>query len=437
MLVWARQPSWILTATVAGMPLWWALGTSSFIWIIASVPMAWMLFRRTPIKSPPGFGLLLLFLGWVLVSASQAEGLRLISVGYRVALYFAAAIVFLYIFNLSEEELPRAHVLKLATLYFFYAIVGGYAAFIVGDYRFTSPMEYLLPGPVLENSLAQQLVRPTFAQTQDFLGPSLPRPTAPFVFTNEWGSGLGFLAPMVIAAWGVLDKRWQSCITLLALVAFIPIIISVNRGLWIAIIVGTIYGTILLAARGDTKYLRGLLAAGLVCLVITVASPLGGLITARLAADHSNNSRLTIYAQTIDQIQDSPWIGFGAPRVNVDEPNKPAVGTHGQFWTVLYSHGIPGALLFVAFSLSIARRSLQGQDRAGVWLHVTVALVPVMMWFYDILNQPIFVIMLAAGTALRGVPRPSSSHDIDPVVTAASQLPSSQPTDTRTLVRTV
>ena len=31
----SRHPSWVLTATVAFMPLWWALGLAAFIWIIA------------------------------------------------------------------------------------------------------------------------------------------------------------------------------------------------------------------------------------------------------------------------------------------------------------------------------------------------------------------------------------------------------------------
>lgn len=432
-----RTPSWILTATVVGMPLWWALGVAPFIWIIAAAPMAWVLLHRTPLKSPPGFGLFLLFLGWVLVSASQAEGLRIISIGYRVALYMAAAVLLLFIYNMTEAELPRSRILKLATVYFAYGVVGGYAAMVLGDLRFTSPMEYLLPGAVIENPFAQQLVRPTFAQTQDFLGVDLPRPTAPFVFTNEWGSGLGFLFPMVIAAWGSLERRWHNGITLLALVAFIPIIVSVNRGLWVAIIVSAAYGTMLLAGRGDRRYAKALLTAVAVVAVLTLATPLGGLISSRLESDHSNNSRLTIYGQTIEQVQDSPWIGYGAPRVNEDEPNKPAVGTHGQFWTVLFSHGLPGAALFVAFALVLGAKTLREQDRAGIWLHVSVALVPILMWFYEMLNQPIFIIMLAAGTALRGVPKPAGVGDIDPVLAAGSTNSSNRPTETRPLARTL
>lgn len=428
-----RRPSWVLTATVAGMPLWWAMGLAAFIWIIAAVPMAWILLHRTPIRAPKGFGLFVLFLGWVMISAAPTEGLRIISVGYRVLIYIAAAIVLLYVFNLSESELPRARVLKLCALYFMYAIAGGYAALVLGDLRFTSPAELIAPGAVLDNPWAGQMLRPAFAQTQDIFGVPLPRPTAPFVFTNEWGSGVGFLAPVVIAAWSTLGRRWQSAITVVAIAGLVPIIVSINRGLWIALVFAIAYGTALLAHRGDTRFLRGALAGVVLVVIVAAVTPLGALVSDRLDNGHSDTGRMTLYTQAIDQVKDSPWIGYGAPRVNEERPGLPAVGTHGQFWTVLYSHGIPGAILFVAFSLSLAFRTVRAQDRVGVWLHVTIALVPVLMLFYDVLNQPIFVIMLAAGLALRGAPRPHTDGPLP--VLDSSQSGTRLPTETRTLVR--
>ena len=221
----SRHPSWVLTATVAFMPLWWALGLAAFIWIIAAVPMAWILLHRTPVRAPRGFGVFLLFLGWVMVSAAPTEGLRLLSVGYRVAIYLAAAVLLLYVYNLTEEELPRSRAVKLCCLYFMYAIGGGYAALLFGDLRFTSPLEMLMPAAVLQNSFAQELVSPNLAQLHDIFGVPLPRPTAPFVFTNEWGSGVGFLAPMAIAGWSSLGRRWQNAITVVGLAAVVPIVV--------------------------------------------------------------------------------------------------------------------------------------------------------------------------------------------------------------------
>lgn len=133
------------------MPLWWAIGAASFIWIIAAVPMMLRLLRRWPIRAPRCFGLWLLFVVWMLLSVTQVEGTRYISFGYRAMLYIAVTIMFLYVFNLTEEELPRAKVLKLATLYFVYAVVGGYLGLVLGETGFTSLVEQVLPRSLLEN----------------------------------------------------------------------------------------------------------------------------------------------------------------------------------------------------------------------------------------------------------------------------------------------
>ena len=72
----SARSSWALTALIAWMPLWWALGTASFIWIVAAAPMAVRLLRRWPIRAPRGFGLWLLFVTWMLASVTQVEGTR-------------------------------------------------------------------------------------------------------------------------------------------------------------------------------------------------------------------------------------------------------------------------------------------------------------------------------------------------------------------------
>ncbi len=431
----AKSRSWPLTLLIVGMPLWWALGLSGLIWMIAALPMAIITLGRTPIRAPRGFGLYMLFLTWVFVSMSQAEGLRFISVGYRLVLYIATAVVFLYVYNLSHEELPRTRVLKLAVVYMIYSVAGGYLALILHDLEFTSVVERLLPAAVRSNEYASSLVHPRFAQNHEFLGFPLYRPTVPFTFTNEWGSGVALLTPLFIAAFAGLDRRWRSAIVVTGFAALIPIVISVNRGLWLTLLIAVGYGAVMLASRGDIKYFKGLVGLGAAIAVVLLLTPLGGLVSGRIANGHSDEGRMTLYGQVIDQIQDSPWVGYGAPRVNEERPNLPAVGTHGQFWTVLYSHGIPGALLYVSFSLGLAWRTLKGQDRVGVWIHVTTALVPILMWFYELINQPIFLVFVAGAIALRGVP-PASTPSTSEAVAPASIPQPHQPTGTHKPART-
>jgi len=419
------RASWALTALIGAMPLWWALGAASFIWIVAAVPMLVRLLRRWPIRAPRCFGLWMLFVAWMLMSVTQVEGTRYISFGYRALLYISVSVMFLYVFNLTEDELPRAKVLKLATLYFIYAVIGGYLGLMLGETGFTSLTERLLPGVILDNEFARTLVRPTFAQEQDFLGFALPRPVAPFTFTNEWGSAMAFLVPMVLAGWGTLTRRWNAAALVAMIAGAIPAILSVNRGLWLGVMVGVIYGAVLLAKRGDARYLKGLALGALAIMGLILIPPINDVVVGRLESPHSNNARLTLYGQVIEQIDESPWFGFGAPKANEENPNLPAVGTHGQFWMVLFSHGIPGAVLYVAFSLSLAYQTLRDRDATASWLHVVTAIVPILMWFYELLTPPTFIIMMAGAVALR----PRASQQPDPSAQPPRVLPELIATD--------
>lgn len=401
----ASRASWALTALIGGIPIWWALGLGSLIWIIAAVPMGVRLLRRWPNRAPRGFGIWLMFVIWMMLSVSQVSGTRYLSFGYRALLYLAATVMFLYVYNLTEEELPRAKILKLAVVYFLWGAIGGYLGLILGETGFTSVMEMILPRSITANEFAATMVHPTFAQTQDFLGFALPRPTAPFVFTNEWGSGMSLLFPFVMAAIAGLDRRWQAWATLALTASLVPIVLSVNRGLWLNIGIAFAYGAVLLAMRGNPAYLRSLAAGAVLVALVVALPPMNSVVAGRFESDHSNNARLTLYGQVIDQVPQSPLFGFGAPVANEENPNLPAVGTHGQLWTVLFSHGIPGALLFVAFAVSLAWRTTVYRDPVSTWLHVVVALVPLLMWFYELLAPPLFIWMLAGAAALRGPPK--------------------------------
>ncbi len=78
---------WPLVAAFVGYPLWWALGLAPFVWVVAAIPMAArLLTSRDQVRLPSGFGLWLLYLAWVLVSASQIDTAgRFIGFGFRFA----------------------------------------------------------------------------------------------------------------------------------------------------------------------------------------------------------------------------------------------------------------------------------------------------------------------------------------------------------------
>ena len=120
----ARHPAWPVTALLAGIPLWWALGFGDYMFILLAIPMAarlyaWSAQGNRRIRLPPGFGLWLLFLLVVLLGAATLSATapgtlaspvsnRIISYGVRTAGYLGVTALLLFAGNLTERELPRA-----------------------------------------------------------------------------------------------------------------------------------------------------------------------------------------------------------------------------------------------------------------------------------------------------------------------------------------
>ena len=71
---------------------------------------------------------------------------------------------------------------------------------VVPNGSFTTPLEKLAPHKIATNTLFISLAHPTFAQVQDFLGFPVGRPTAPYDYTNTWGSAYALLLPFFFIA---------------------------------------------------------------------------------------------------------------------------------------------------------------------------------------------------------------------------------------------
>jgi hypothetical protein len=86
-------------------PLWWALGAGYFVWPLLTFPLLVSLLMRGRIRLPPAFGLWLLFVGWMLVSATQLEQMSFAYV-WRALMYLSATVLFVYLYNSDRHELP-------------------------------------------------------------------------------------------------------------------------------------------------------------------------------------------------------------------------------------------------------------------------------------------------------------------------------------------
>jgi hypothetical protein len=362
-----------LVLLLALYPLWWALGLGVLIFPILAVPMAVSLYRRhrrgTPIHLPPGFTLWLIFCvvvvaGVAALGAEPAGALaggfsdRITGVGYRLIQYGSLTILLLYAGNAA---LPQRTLVRLLAWLFVVTVVGGLLGTVAGDLEFTSPVELLLPDGVRSRGFVRSLVHPHLAQIHDLVGDPLPRPAAPWGYTNTWGNNFCLLVVwFVVAAF----HRTSTRVKLLAVVtlglSLIPVVHSLNRGLWIGLGVLIVY----LAVRaGSARVLVATMVTAAAVAAGTLATPLGDTIQRRLDNGKSNGVRMFLTERALEGMRESPVLGFGSTRntiggrrsITVGESEDCercgnfTIGGNGQLWQLLFAHGLVGSLAYFAF----------------------------------------------------------------------------------------
>lgn len=393
-------PAWPLVGMIMLFPLWWVLGLAGFMWIVLAVPMAVSLVQRRDLMLPKGFGFWLLFLAAVCGSVFSIDGVaRLAGWSLRFGYYIAATIVFLYILN-GGRSVSQWKVIRLFTFWWIFTVAGGYLAFVLGDFGFNSPMAYLMPAPLLENDLINTLVTPSFADLQNIIGFDVPRPKAPFNYTNSWGAMLGLLTPFAFIA--LREPRVGFDPRLIRIVlgaSVIPAVVSLNRGLWLSLGIGLIYGAVRFGIAGESAALFRLMIAAAVLAATIALTPLGGLIATRIDTGHSNGDRTELALDAIDGAIERPIFGWGAPRPN--DRNLPSVGTHGMTWFVMFSYGFVGFAGYFGFLANLALRSFRQKSPSGVWANVVLAVAVVQTPFYLHVPNQLFTLMAAGAVALR------------------------------------
>ena len=415
------HPGWPLTALLVLYPLWWALGLGTLIVYLLAVPMAIHLWFRRPTAVPPGFGLWLLFLAWVVVSTlmlgydppgtvpGSVAG-RLISVAFNLAGYLAATVILLYAGNLTEKEFPRRRLVRQLGSLFVVVLVGGLLGTLLPALEFTSPVELLLPRSVVSDGFVRSLVHPSAAQLQEVLGYTSPRPSAPFGYTNTWGNCLGLLLGWFVISWiGQPNVRRRVFGLLIAALGAIPVVYSLNRGLWLGLGLVLMFAVVRLALRRRFLLLTGLLVALTVAVTVLAASPLTSIIEGRLDNPKSNDIRAFTTEITLEVVSESPVIGFGSTRAALGSsqsiavgPNpdcqrcgNPTLGSNGQLWLLLIAQGYGGAALYIAFflrSMWVYRRDHTPIGVAGL---LACGLPLFFMFVYNSLTMPLVISFLS------------------------------------------
>ena len=402
-----------LIALVATFPLWWFAGLFAFVWPIAAFFVLLALIRQGDVLFPRAFGLWLLLIGWALLSlAALSETDSAVLFAHRIAILVAAGLIFLYIFNSSRETLPDRAIIDALTLFWAMLIVGSFISMAFPSLSFHSPVELLLPASLVANQFVHDLVHVDFAQVQSFLGYPVGRPNPFFTFTNAWGSGVALLTPIAVA--GLAQSRSplrRRLLLALLLLSFIPIVVSLNRGVWLALTLAFAYTALRFALAKRLNAVAGLIGLAGFLLILLFLTPLGGLLSDRLATPHSNQGREALYREALERTEQSPLIGYGGPVPPADATGPP-VGTHSQLLFLSVSYGLPAVLLFVGwFALTFLR---SGRSVSGPLFCAHVALLVFLMEApYYLLQAHVVIAMIIAAFVWRAVvrgPAPAGDH---------------------------
>jgi O-Antigen ligase len=413
--------AWPVSGLLLLYPLWWALGLGVLVFFLAAVPMTVALVRwraaGNPLRLPPGFVLWLLFLVTVLFglftlgadpvgTVPGTAASRAVSYGFRLGGYAALTVLLVYTGNVGERELPQRRLIRLLAWLFVVTVGGGLLGMAEPHFQFTSPIEWFVPGHLRSMGFVQSLVHPSAAQIMDLLASETPRPGAPWGYTNTWGNNVCLLVGfLVVAGW----RRGTRALTLAALaVAVVPIVYSLNRGLWIGLAVIACYVAVRLARRGRYLALAGVVVAGTLLGAALAVTPLGGVVSARLDNGKSNGVRLYTTQRAIDGMLTSPVIGYGSTRNTQGGRNSIAVGEskncercgnftiggNGQLWQLLFAHGLLGTVTYLGFFAVALWRFRQDATPAGLAASAAIVSTFAAMLWYNSLVTPLALAFL-------------------------------------------
>jgi hypothetical protein len=426
-------PGWPLTWLFVLFPVWWALGLSHFIFFPFAAAMAVELLRRRPVYAPRGFGFWLLFLVVVFAGVSllwvqppgtvPASGVRaLLPYTFHVAWYLSITVVALYIINMPERELSTSRVMRLMALMFIYTVAGGLAGLLLPHLSFSSLVELVLPIP--RQGFIHSLVHPSFVSPSEFLGYDQPRPSAPFSYPNAWGNNLGMFLPFFVVTWLGKQAAWRRPFGIAILtLSTVPIVYSLNRGLWIGLAVTLAAVSVKLISMGRTRTLPVVVALLALGAVVFISTPLYDTVVLRVNTPHSDERRTTVASEVVNKTAVlSPVLGYGETRAlqgsfesiaggetpSCHQCAAPPLGTQGFMWRLIFTTGLIGTLLFLAFTAVQLLTFAPMRDPVAIAGCAVILMSVIFSFVYDSLEAPLFTVMLTIGLLSRRFVRQSA-----------------------------
>jgi hypothetical protein len=391
---------WPITAPLVTYPFWWMTGIGEMVLVPFAACAVALLMRHPSVRVPRGLGAWLIMLLWVVASLIQIDsGGRLIGAGYRLALYAAVTVFVVYLYNAWTPRNVQV-VCGAIAIFLFYMVVGATAGLLFPLWELRTPLAYLLPDALLKNELVTEMaVRrlTNFDPTAYNADVTSPRPSAPFVYTNGWGNSYSLVLPFVLLYVSQTRDRTKALLVILLLAAsVVPAALTLNRGMFLGLAVGALYFLARATIAGRWGWLLGATVAVALGAAVVMFLPIQERLEAREASSGSTATRLTLYQEAWQRTLDSPIVGYGAPRPSL-HAGAPSVGTQGQLWATLFSHGLFAAAALLAWLAVVVVVSFRRADA----LHVATGAVGVIalteVFYYGFIPFGFLWVALAAG----------------------------------------
>jgi len=427
---WTSRPGWPLAALLCLYPLWWALGIGAFAFLIFAIPMAFELRRRRPLLMPPAFGIWLLFLLWTTFSLlmvpleaphTSAGGStigHMIGILFRLTQFGAVTVIAVYVVNLRHDEVSQRDIMRWLSILFLVTVAGGFLALAVPNLSFTSPLEAMLPHSISSNRYVSYLVHPAAAEVQSVLGYSAPRPAAPWGYTNFWGNNLSIMIIWLCAyMWRPNTALRRLSLFAIIALSLVPIVYSLNRGLWLGLILSVLYMVYRFAASGDLRGVLFIVIAIPFAIVAFLATPLHRVVSDRTSHSGSENIRAFADKAAIDGALESPILGWGGTRKTLGSSQSIAVGpspkcpncgsvgigSTGEFWEIAFTTGLVGVAIYFAYFVAAFWQLRRDRSPTGSAARLIVLLAIFYSYFYNSLPSSSALTFISIAMAWRSV----------------------------------
>ncbi|MBM7079802.1 O-antigen ligase family protein [Micromonospora humida] len=401
-------PTWPLLAMFGLVPLWWMLGGFYLGWSVFGVVLLGLMVTRGRVALPAGTACWLVLLALVLLSFTRLErATAYLTSGLRFGFMLTALIVCVYVYNLVRDGVPWEQVLRPLGWYWLGVVALGWLAVLAPRFQLTTPVEMLLPGSMSGERFIQALTHVRANEFNPVSRAPIYRTAAPYPYTNNWGTAYALLVPCVLAyLTSVRTGKFRVALLVSLPLSMVPAFMTLNRGMFLGLGAGLTYLGLRALVRGNAKLIASIGGLVLLVWVVSLVVPVQELIDNRVSSTDTNVDRMDLYVRTLQAVERSPLLGYGAPNsVDTTLAEEP-LGTQGMIWQVLYSHGIPALIAFLGWLALIAKRLAGAVSPAGQWLSTIPVIALVVIPVYAYIDPNMSVIFFAVGAGLAAVSGP-------------------------------